>query len=76
MVEIRKKNYELTRLQTTILCDAMADKANNVERKLDRLKKKETFSIGFGETIPAETERERTFKELKVCLDVMKILSC
>jgi hypothetical protein len=76
MVGITKKNYELTRLQTTIICDAMADKSNKVESKLERLKKKETFSIGIGETIPAERERDRTFKELKVCLDVMKILSC
>jgi len=75
-ITLRKKNYEITRLQQTIICSAMADYTNKVERKLDRLKGKETFSIGIGETIPAKKESEITHKELIACLETMKVLSC
>lgn len=78
MVEIvkRMKTYEFTRLHQTILCGAMADYTNKVERKLERVKKKKTFSIGMGETIPAQKEYDRTFKELEASLETMKILGC
>lgn len=76
MVEIRKKNYQFTRLHQTLLCNAMADYANKVERKLERVKRKKTFSIGMGETIPAQKEYDRTFRELEASLETMKILGC
>ncbi len=72
----KKKNYEFTRLHQTLLCGAMADYSNKVEKKLERLKGKKTFFIGMGETIPAQKEYDRTFKELEACLETMKILSC
>ena len=70
------ENYELTSLQKTIICGAMADYSNKVERKLDRLRSKTTYHIGIGETIPAGREREMTLRELKACLETMGILKC
>ena len=78
MTEIvkRTKTYEFTRLQQTLLCGAMADYSNKIERKLERVKVKKTFSIGIGKTIPAQKEYDRTFKELDATLETMKILGC
>jgi len=68
--------YELSRGQKAIVCSAMADYSNKVERKLDRLREKTLYHIGSGETISANRERDRTFNELKICLETMNILRC
>ena len=75
-VVVDGEEHTLSMIQHTLICNALADTYIKEERKYDRLKEKTRYHIGIGETIPAEKERERTFKMMEKIAETMKILKC
>jgi len=70
------KEHTLSILQHTLICNALADSYAREKRRYDRLKEKTRYYIGIGQSIPAEKERESTFKIMQKIAETMKILGC
>ena len=75
-VTIDGEEHTLSMLQHTLICNALADSYIREERRYDRLKEKTRYYIGIGQSIPAEKERESTFKIMQKIAETMKILGC
>jgi len=75
-VTIDGEEHTLSMLQHTLICNALADSYIREERRYDRLKEKTRYYIGIGQSIPAEKERESTFKIMQKIAETMKILKC
>jgi len=70
------KEHTLSMLQHSLICNALADSYAREKRRYDRLKEKTRYYIGIGQSIPAEKERESTFKIMQKIAETMKILGC
>ena len=70
------KEHTLSMLQHSLICNALADSYAREKRRYDRLKEKTRYYIGIGQSIPAEKERENTFKIMQKIAETMKILKC
>ena len=75
-VIVNGKEHTLSMLQHTLICNALADSYAREKRRYDRLKEKTRYYIGIGQSIPAEKERESTFKIMQKIAETMKILGC
>ena len=75
-VTIDGEEHTLSMLQHTLICNALADSYAREKRRYDRLKEKTRYYIGIGQSIPAEKERESTFKIMQKIAETMKILKC
>jgi len=75
-VIVNGKEHTLSMLQHTLICNALADSYVREKRRYDRLKEKTRYYIGIGQSIPAEKERESTFKIMQKIAETMKILGC
>jgi len=73
---VNGKEHTLSMLQHTLICNALADSYVREKRRYDRLKEKTRYYIGIGQSIPAEKERESTFKIMQKIAETMKILGC
>jgi len=75
-VTIDGEEHTLSMLQHTLICDALAERYVKEEKRYNRLKEKTKYYIGMGQSIPAEKERETTFKIMQKIAETMKILGC
>ena len=75
-VIVNGKEHTLSMLQHSLICNALADSYAREKRRYDRLKEKTRYYIGIGQSIPAEKERESTFKIMQKIAETMKILGC